>query len=117
MARLYLEMAEQVAGMDGDEARNVAAGNAVLAAVAAADALCCLRLGRYSRGQAHDEAAALLRTIKPNGTKLARDLTAVLAVKDPAHYGTVFLAVTTVKSTLRAATRLVEAAEDTLAGV
>jgi hypothetical protein len=57
MARLYLDMAEQAATRDGDEARNVAAGNAVLAAVAAADALCCLRLGRYSRGRAHQEAA------------------------------------------------------------
>jgi hypothetical protein len=116
MARLYLDLAEQAAAMGGDEARNVAAGNAVLAAVAAADALCCLRLGRYSRGQAHHEAAALLRTITPNGAKLARDLTAVLDVKDPAHYGTVFLAATTVKSVLRGATRLLEAAEDTLAG-
>lgn len=116
MARLYLDMAEQAAAMDTEEARNVAAGNAVLAAVAAADALCCLRLGRYSRGQAHHEAAALLRTITPGGTRLARDLTTVLAVKDSAHYGTVFLAATTVKNVLRAATRLLEAAEDTLAG-
>ena len=75
-----------------------------------------VRLGKQSRGQAHQEAAALLATIRPNGAKLARDLTAVLAVKDPAHSGTVFLAATTVKSVLRAARRLVEAAEDTLAG-
>jgi hypothetical protein len=116
MARLYLDVAEHTATQEGDEGRNVAAANAVLAAVAAADALCCLRLGRYSRGQAHQEAAALLRTLKPNGAQLARDLTAALGVKDAAHYGTVFLSATRLRSTLRAATRLVEAAQDALAG-
>ena len=46
LARAYLDLAEQAAGADRDEARNVAAGNAVLAAIAASDALTCLRLGR-----------------------------------------------------------------------
>ena len=115
MARMYLDLAEQASGLAGDEGRNVAAGNAVLAAVVAADALCCLRLGTHSRGQAHQEAAALVRTVKPDGARLARDLTAVLGVKDAAHYGTVFLSASALKTTLRAATRLVEAAEDALA--
>jgi hypothetical protein len=49
LARAYLDLAEQAAAGDSDEARNVAAGNAVLAAIAASEALTCLRLGRHSR--------------------------------------------------------------------
>lgn len=117
LARAYLDLAEQAAGGGGqagdiaDQARNVAAGNAVLAAIAASDALTCLRLGRHSRGQGHQEAAALLRTIRPDGPRLAKDLTTALGVKDAAHYGSVFVSATTLKATLRAATRLVDAAE------
>lgn len=115
IARAHLDVAEQAAGRDGDETRSVAAGNAALAAIAAADALCCLRLGRYSRGQDDQAAAALLQTVRPDGSRLAKDLGTVLAVKDAAHYGTVFLSPTRLRSVLRAATRLVEAAETAVA--
>jgi hypothetical protein len=114
LARAYLDLAEQAAAQDGDEARNVAAGNGVLAAIAASDALTCLRLGRHSRGQDHNEATALLKTIRPDGTSLAKDLSTVLGVKDAAHYGSVFISVATLKSTLRAAGRLVDATEAAL---
>ena len=111
LARAYLDLAEQALAHDADEARNVAAGNAVLAAIAASDAMTCLRLGRHSRGQAHQEATTLLRTIRPDGPKLAKDLSTALGVKDAAHYGSVFVSAATLRTTLRAATRLVEAAE------
>ena len=111
LARAYLDLAEQALAQDADEARNVAAGNAVLAAIAASDAMTCLRLGRHSRGQAHQDATALLRTIRPDGPKLAKDLSTALGVKDAAHYGSVFVSAATLRTTLRAATRLVEAAE------
>ena len=114
LARTYLDVAVQAHLADSDEGRNVAAGNAVLAAIAASDALSCLRLGRHARGQAHNEAVTLLRTIRPHGPQLARDLTTVLGVKDAAHYGSVFVSAGTLKSTLRAATRLVDAAEAAL---
>jgi hypothetical protein len=111
LARAYLDLAEQAAAGDSDEGRNVAAGNAVLAAIAASDALTCLRLGRHSRGQGHPEAATLLRTIRPDGPRHAKDLATALTVKDAAHYGSVFVSATALRSTLRAATRLVGAAE------
>jgi hypothetical protein len=114
LARVYLDLAESAAGQDEDEARNAAAGNAVLAAIAASDALTCLRLGRHSRGKGHSEAATLLRSLRPEGLRLAKDLATVLTVKDAAHYGSVFLSPTTLRSTLRAATLLVTAAEDAL---
>lgn len=112
LARAYLDLAEQAAAQDSDEGRTVAAGNAVLAAIAAADALTCLRLGRHSRGQAHQEATTLLHTIRPNGARLAKDLATTVTVKDAAHYGSVFVSASTLKTTLRAAGRLVEAAEN-----
>ena len=111
LARAYLDLAEHAAAQDSDEARNVAAGNAVLAAIAASDALTCLRLGRHSRGQGHQDATALLRTVRPDGARLAKDLTTALTVKDAAHYGSVFVSATTLKTTVRAAIRLVDAAE------
>lgn len=116
LARAYLDLAEQAAAHDSDETRNAAAGNAVLAAIAASDALTCLRLGRHSRGQAHQDATALLRTLRPDGARLAKDLATALTVKDAAHYGSVFVSPTTLRSTQRAATRLVEAAEAAVSG-
>ena len=115
LARAYLDLAEQAAAQEGEEGRTVSAGNAVLAAIAASDALTCLRLGRHSRGQAHQEATALLHTVRPDGSKLAKDLSTALGVKDAAHYGSVFVSAATLKGTLRAATRLVEAAETAVA--
>jgi hypothetical protein len=111
VARTYLNLAEIASAASEPEGRNAAAGNAVLAAIAASDALCCRRLGRRSREQDHTVAATLLAKITPDGAKLARDLTTVLAVKDTAHYGTTFLTEAKVKAALRSAARLVEAAE------
>ena len=42
------------------------------------------------------------------------NLSAALGVKDAAHYGSVFVSAATLKSTLRAAGRLVDAAETAL---
>lgn len=111
---MYLVVAEAAATEALDEARNVAAGNAVLAAIAASDAICCIRLGRHNRSERHDDAVRLLAEVRPEGQKLTRDLTTVLSVKNPAHYGTVFVGAAQLKTVLRAATRLVEAAERVL---
>jgi hypothetical protein len=82
--------ADQSSLGESDEGRNVAAGNAVLA---------------------DQETTALLKTVRPDGTALAKDLATVLGVKDAAHYGTVFVSATVLRSTRRATTRLVAAAE------
>ena len=44
VAERYLTVADLAAEDDADTAHNVAVGNAVLAGIAASDALCCLRL-------------------------------------------------------------------------
>ena len=49
-AEKYLEVAQLVAIEDSFEAHNVAAGLAVLAGIAAADAACCKALNESSRG-------------------------------------------------------------------
>jgi hypothetical protein len=111
VARMYLEVAELAAEEQVAEARNVAAGNAVLAGIAASDAICCARLGRRHRGPDHQGALGLLRLVQPDGSRLAADLATVLGIKDPAHYGDHFVGDSKLKATLRAAARLVEAAE------
>ena len=83
----------------------------MLAAIAASDALCCVRLGRRSRGQGHRDALALIRQIEPDGRALERDLDNALGVKDLVHYGTQLLSVDRHRSLMRAVHRLVTAAE------
>lgn len=108
---MYLDVAEIAAAGEGDEARNVAAGNAVLAGIAASDAICCIRLGRRPRGQDHRDAVSMLQTVRPEGERLAGDLSTVLGVKDASHYGETFLTAAKSRTTMRAASRLVSAAE------
>lgn len=68
---MYLDLTQVAAAESGDEARNVAAGNAVLAGIAASDAICCVRLNKRHRGQDHQGAVALLGLIRPHGPMLA----------------------------------------------
>lgn len=109
IAERYLTVAELAAEDDADAARNVAVGNAVLAGIAACDALCCLGLGRRSRGQDHRAAADLLRQVD---TTLARDLEKLLQLKDTAHYGDRVVSSEKLTSAIRSARRLVEGARE-----
>lgn len=59
---------------------------AVLGAVAAADTICCLALGRHAQGEDHQEAAKLLASVRPDGKNLANSLAALLGVKTKAGY-------------------------------
>ena len=123
-ARAYLEVAKLVRG-DADKPEDlnfnhVAAGNAVLAAIAASDALCCRLLGERSRGQDYRDAVALLEQVRfGTGTdqaqvKRARDLARALAtaldLKDDSHYGTLMVGATELRRLIRAAQVLVSAA-------
>lgn len=92
--------------------RNGAVGNAVLAGIAAADAVCCARLGRRSRNADHRAAVDLVRLVHE---RLARDPDRLLQAKDVAHYGTTLISEANVRSCLRAASHLVETAETAIA--
>jgi hypothetical protein len=108
-------LAELVANEDRQFAHNAAAGNAVLAAIAASDAICCLRLGRYHVGEDHRSAAKLLGKVQPDGQDLAKDLAKVLAIKDQVHYSGDPIPESRLRGVLRSANRLVEMAEGMLA--
>ena len=89
----------------------VAQARAGLAAIAAADAICGLRLGRYSRSQDHDTAAALLDTVDLPDSTLPAKLRRVLAAKDNVHYSPRLISKTDARALVRQARVLVDAAE------
>lgn len=125
-ARAYLETAKLI-GSEADKPdevnfNHVAAGNAVLAAIAASDALCCKLLGERSRGQDHRDAVGLLAQVRFGaGTdalqaRRARDLSRALAtaldLKDDSHYGTLMIGLNELRRLIRAAELLVSAASE-----
>jgi hypothetical protein len=69
MAGAYFETAEFVATERREGFSNVTAGLAILAGIAASDAICCVRLGRYHRGDDHRGATELLQTATPDGRR------------------------------------------------
>ncbi|MDM8085082.1 hypothetical protein QUV83_09930 [Cellulomonas cellasea] len=106
-ARKYLEVGDIVMGSDPAD-RQVAAGLAALASIAASDAICGARLGFCAHGQDHGQAADLIATV-PGGPALAQSLRRVLRDKGNAHYGTSYLSIETVTAMLRHARALVDA--------
>ena len=109
----YLEVAELVLDeRRHDEYISVAAGLAVLAGIAAADSICCTRLGRLHRGEDHRGAASLLTEAVPDGKALASRLLRLLDVKDEAHYGVIGVAPRKGRDAIKWARQLVERARD-----
>lgn len=95
---------------------DVAASLAVLAGIAACDAICGNVLGYYSRSQNHADAAALLRSIEPGGAQLASKFRRLVATKDDAQYAPDTLSATAARTAVRHAGDLVEAALALAAG-
>ena len=63
-AKAFIDVAKMVLNEPATHTHShVDAALAVLAAITANDAICGLRLGRYSRDQDHDKATALLETV------------------------------------------------------
>jgi hypothetical protein len=110
IASAYLETAESIMAERTDlrDANlSVAAGTAVLAGIAAADAICGFRLGKIHRGEDHRGAADLLRTATHDGKGLSVKLSRLLDVKGQAHYGMPFISGQQALSAVRAARALV----------
>lgn len=105
-----LALAELGDPWDSAAERKASGGCAVLAGIAAADAICCRRLGIRSRGQDHRAAIDLLRKVVPDGQELAKKLDVLLASKDAMQYGTDFVSAEQHRRVLRAARQIVDAA-------
>jgi hypothetical protein len=106
VAEKYLEVAGVVDDEDG-AAINVCVGLAVLAGIAAGDAVCAAALGERYSGSDHAAAATLLKRVDAD---LASKLKTLVDLKPGAHYGTSLLSDRQRKSALRAAAELVDAA-------
>lgn len=116
-ARKFLDTAELILDVDDDLATpGATAALAVLAGIAASDALCCYSLGRRARGQDHREATGLLLQVEPDGQSLARALARLLDIKDGSQYGVVYLTSARAKTAVRNAAQLTVAAERALRG-
>ena len=114
-ARKFLDTADLLMDLDDDLATpGASAALAVLAGIAASDALCCISLRQRARGQDHKEATGLLAQVEPGGRRLSQWLARLLGIKDGAHYGAVYLTAAKAKTALRNATALVEGAEAAL---
>ena len=112
MARAYLETAELVVSERREGFSNVTAGLAVLAGIAASDAICCVRLGRYHRGEDHRRATELLQAATPDGRELAIRLERLVRLKDTAHYGATLVTPTNANLAVRWARQLVSRAQE-----
>ena len=112
-AGAYIDVAELVLSeTDRDEYLTVAAGLAVLAGIAASDAICCARLQVRHRGQDHRAAAEILGRAVPDGKKLASQLMRLLDVKDSAHYGIPVIAPRPARECVKSAQRLITRARE-----
>ena len=79
----------------------------VHAGIAAADVICCARLGQHATGQDHQGAVTLLQKADPT---LAKELSALLGMKTAAGYSDVPASRAKRKQARRAMARLVDAA-------
>jgi hypothetical protein len=111
-AKAFIDVAEMVLGEPATQTDpQVAAALAVLAAIAATDAICGLQLGRYSRGQDHDKAAMLLGTVDLPDHTLPTKLRRVFASKDNVRSSPHLISETDAQALVRQARALVDAAE------
>lgn len=106
VATKYLEVATLIENEDG-AAVNVCVGLAVLAGIAASDAICIDALGERYSGTDHAAAAEVLKRVD---SALAIKLKRLVGLKPASHYGDDLLTAEQRKAALRAAEALVGAA-------
>lgn len=106
VAEKYLEVANLIDSEDG-AAINVCVGVAVLAGIAAADAVCAAALGERYSGQDHEAAAEVLGRVD---AKLGKHLRDLVTLKTTSHYGFGLLSAAQRKTALRSASTLVSEA-------
>lgn len=85
-ANEFMSAAEIVFDLTDDDPADLGAAYvtlAVHAGIAAADVICCARLGQYAQGESHHEAVSLLHSVDK---ALAADLQVLLGMKTRAGY-------------------------------
>lgn len=90
-----------------DETPEASMNLLVLAGIAAADVICCSRLGKYAVGENHNEAISLLAQSEPS---VEKHLHTLLNLKSKVAYTHQSASTTERKKARRAAEALVEAA-------
>ena len=112
-ARAYLEVADLVLAEEKrSEMPGVAAALAVLAGIAASDAICASRRGLIHRGDDHHAASNLLQSSTPDGKALATTFKRLIDLKDQAHYGVSIVSAATARRAVQWATRLTTRAQE-----
>lgn len=101
-ARAFADLAELDPESDDGPTRSAAVSNAVLAGIAAADSICCRRLGRHAAGDDHEQAIALVEKAGEVGREARRHLETLLSIKHKAHYEEVDPTVTEARRAIRA---------------
>ena len=91
-----------------------AAANAVLAAIAACDAVCGRELGERFRGQGHAQAAAMLARVR-GAEPAVRAFRTLIAQKDSSAYSSDVLGDATLRSLMRALDQLMQFMDEVLA--
>jgi len=107
-AELVGEFSEDVGD---DAASNVVASLAVLAGIAAGDAICGVILRRRSSSSDHSEAVRLLSTAGTNGVGYSRDLRRLIASKSVVQYSPRIVTAKASRELTAYARRLVEGME------
>ncbi len=101
-ARAFAELAELYPESPDGPTRSAAVSNAVLAGIAAADSICCRRLGRHATGDDHQPALALIEEAGEVGKQARRYLETLLSIKHKAQYEGVDPSVAEAKRAIRA---------------
>lgn len=107
-ARAYLIIAELALtdrAMPGHT--NVAGANAVLAGIAASDAICGHTLGIRPAGEAHDDAIALLKRASAPNSKAPAQLKRLLSSKTDTQYSPDLVGETAASGLVASAQRLI----------
>ena len=108
-ANQFVAVARDVADL-ADQAKDVADAYVTLlvhAGIAAADVICCARLGEYAQGVDHNDAIALLKTAD---AAAARHLETLLKMKTRVGYGHTPASQEDLKKAQRAGDALLKAA-------
>jgi hypothetical protein len=90
-----------------DDYSNASVNLLVNAGIAAADVICCARLGVHAKGENHNEAASLLAKADP---AMEKHLRVLLGIKSKVAYTHEEMSAQEQKKSMRAAEALVEAA-------